>query len=69
MHVIHKELFEMEKKIHLTNKDFYISLQEKRRLAELAKKVGLNYSWILVCFMEWRKSTRDSKFFEEYFVL
>ena len=40
---------------------------ERLRLSELAKKVAVNYSWILVCFLDKKNPYRDTKFFEEVF--
>ncbi len=38
--------------------------KEKQRLTELAKKVAVGYSWILVCFIHQRKARKDHVFFE-----
>ena len=42
--------------------------KDKNALAEMAKKVGMNYSWILVCFIYQRKPQNDIEFFEVAFL-
>eukprot|EP00826_Nyctotherus_ovalis_P009191 TRINITY_DN1241_c0_g2_i15.p1 TRINITY_DN1241_c0_g2~~TRINITY_DN1241_c0_g2_i15.p1 ORF type:complete len:173 (-),score=56.05 TRINITY_DN1241_c0_g2_i15:545-1063(-) len=42
--------------------------KDKDRLVEMAKKVGMNYSWILVCFIYQRKPRNDCEFFEVLFL-
>eukprot|EP00826_Nyctotherus_ovalis_P007017 TRINITY_DN11721_c0_g1_i1.p1 TRINITY_DN11721_c0_g1~~TRINITY_DN11721_c0_g1_i1.p1 ORF type:complete len:211 (+),score=29.37 TRINITY_DN11721_c0_g1_i1:296-928(+) len=38
--------------------------KEKERLTELAKRVGINYSWILICFIHQRNPQKDTELFE-----
>jgi len=56
------ELSEEAKKRGLPIPD--ILPKEKSRLTDLAKKVAMNYSWILVCFIHQRKPQNDGPFFE-----
>ena len=67
-----KELFEIDNKmanIYKKAKESGLRMpdilpKEKDKLIELARIVGVNYSWILICFIHQRTAQRDSQFFE-----
>ena len=62
-----KALSEEMKKRKLPEPD--ILPGERIKLMELGKKVGVNYSWILVCFIHQRKPQNDADFFEVIFAI
>ena len=65
-------MFELEAKmITLRNKAEAYGLPEpeilkkdRDKLEEIAKRVGRNYSWILMCFIYQKKPQGDAEFFE-----